>query len=165
MAYRPYFVVQDWRAPGRARYIDALAEHRPHMATVLDWERWAQLDDVLAWAEDAARHVQVIVIIPKVHGGIEKLPRTVGGVPVRLGYSVPTRYGGTTVPLHEFAGWPVHLLGGSPERQLALYDTLNVVSVDTNYTQKMAVQYGQYWTPARVTYPRVRHWPRLWRAA
>lgn len=159
VAYRPYFVDQDWRAPDRARYMAALAEHRPHMATVLDLERWSQLDEVLSWATEAAQHVQTVVIIPKAHGIIAELPRTIGSATVRLGYSVPTRYGGTTVPLHEFEGWPVHLLGGSPEKQMKLWRKLDVWSVDTNYTALMARRYGQYW--ARVNWPRVRYWPRV----
>jgi len=159
VAYRPYFVDQDWKQPDRAKYMAALAEYRPHMATVLDLERWSQLDEVLSWATEAAQHAQTVVIIPKAHGVIDKLPRAIGGATVRLGYSVPTRYGGTTVQLHEFEGWPVHLLGGSPEKQMRLWHKLDVWSVDTNYTASMAIRYGQYW--ARVDWPRVRHWPRV----
>jgi hypothetical protein len=160
IAYKPYFVDQNWKAPDRAAYMAKLAEYRPVMATVLDWERWSQLDEVLSWAEEAAQYVQTVIIIPKVHGGITELPRMIGGKRMRLGYSVPTRFGGTTVPVSEFAGWPVHLLGGSPEKQMALYKLMDIWSVDTNYTQKMAIQYGQYWTPVQ-TVGRVKHWPRL----
>jgi len=159
VGYRPYFADQEWRQPDRARYMAALAEHRPHMATVLDLEHWHQLDEVLSWAEEVAQIVRTVVIIPKAHGIISELPRKIGGARVRLGYSVPTKYGGTTVPLHEFEGWPVHLLGGSPEKQMKLWRKLDVWSVDTNYIAKMAIRYGQYW--ARVDWPRVRHWPRV----
>lgn len=102
------------------------------MATVLDWYRMEQLPDVLGWAEDIAPFVSVIVIIPKVPGEVHRLPRDVGGKQVRLGYSVPTTYGGTEVPLYEFAGWPVHLLGGDPARQMALARVLDVRSADGN---------------------------------
>lgn len=156
VAFRPYFADQDWRNPNRKAYMEALAEHYPLMATVLDLERWSQLDEVLSWAEEAARYTQTVVIIPKAHGIIADLPRTIGSARVRLGYSVPTRYAGTTVPFHEFEDWPVHLLGGSPERQLELAHVLDVWSVDTNYIQKMAF-YGQFWAP--VNYGRVRFYP------
>lgn len=146
LPFRPYFTDQEWRQPDRARYMDALAEHHPHMATVLDLERWQQLDEVLNWAEEAARYAQTVVIIPKAHHIIAELPRTVGGAQVRLGYSVPTRYAGTTVQLHEFEGWPVHLLGGSPEKQMALYRVLDVRSADTNMTNKQAMR-GMFWSP------------------
>lgn len=158
VGYRPYFADQDWTQPDRAKYMAALAEHRPHMATVLDLERHDQLGEVLSWAEEAARHVQTVIIIPKAHGVIDKLPRTIGGATVRLGYSVPTRYGGTTVPLHEFEGWPVHLLGGSPEKQMHLWRKLDVWSVDTNYTKRMA-QSGYFWSDVR--WSKIRYWPQL----
>ena len=38
-----YFADQDWKEPNRDKYMSALAQHRPHMATVLDWEREEQL--------------------------------------------------------------------------------------------------------------------------
>jgi len=128
------------------------------MATVLDLERHDQLDEVLSWATEAAQHVQTVIIIPKAHGVIAELPRTIGGATVRLGYSVPTRYGGTTVPLHEFEGWPVHLLGGSPEKQMKLWRKLDVWSADTNYTKRMA-QSGYFWSDVR--WSKIRYWPQL----
>lgn len=165
VAFRPYFVDQDWKAPDRAVYMARLAQYHPHMATVLDLERPDQLPEVLAWAEDAAQHVNVVVIIPKVRGIIARLPERIAGIPVRLGYSVPTRYGGTTVHISEFARWPhgVHLLGGDPTRQMELYRELpNVRSIDTNYHLKMSGG-GMYWAqrpmpPSVASNP---HWPTL----
>lgn len=133
-----HFVDQEWENPDKDRYMGELKEYLPPIATVLDWERPEQLGEVLGWAEDAARFVEVVVIIPKVIGGISQLPRMIGGRPVRLGYSVPTRFSGTPVPAWEFRGWPVHLLGGSPQRQARLYHYFNTVSVDGNMVSKMA---------------------------
>lgn len=147
--HRVWFADQDWKKPNRDRYIAALAQHKPHMATVLDWERQEQLPEVLAWAEDAARHVEVVLIIPKVFGGISQLPRTIGGKPVRLGYSVPTKFGGSELPAWEFAGWPVHLLGGSPHKQMLLTQYFDVRSADGNYAQMMAVKHNEYWQSGR----------------
>lgn len=146
--YHPvHFVDQDWRAPNRERYMAALAEHRPALATVLDWEREDQLDEVLSWAEEAARHVtEAVVIIPKVHSGIARLPREVGGKQVRLGYSVPTKFAGTEVMQFEFQGWPVHLLGGGPPAQMKLARYLDVQSADGNYTAKLALQFAKYYS-------------------
>ena len=144
--YHPvWFADQNWKKPNRARYMAALAQHRPHIATVLDWERQEQLPEVLAWAEDAARYVDVVLIIPKVFGGISQLPRSIGGKPVRLGYSVPTKFGGSELPVWEFAGWPVHLLGGSPHKQLALRQYLDVYSADGNYHNLKATKFCEFW--------------------
>jgi hypothetical protein len=166
--YHPlYFADQDWRNPDRAAYIAALAEHRPRLATVLDWEHDEQLDEVLGWAEDAAPHVEKVLIVPKVIGGIERLPRHIAGRPVVLAYSVPTKYAGTQVPVWEFAGWPVHLLGGSPHSQMQLWAQLTpiaeVVSVDGNMTSKMALQHCAFWVPGTAHYYRHinRWWPSL----
>lgn len=140
----PYFVDQDWRKPNRDKYMAALALHRPHMATVLDLERDEQLPEVLAWAEDAAAHVQVVVIIPKAQGIVAHLPRIIGGREVRLGYSVPTKYAGTELPVWDFAGWPVHLLGGTPQDQLRLARYLDVRSADGSAHQRAAM-FGTVW--------------------
>jgi len=142
--FPPHFADQDWKRPTRARYMAALAQHRPHMATVLDLERPDQLSEVLSWAEEAAQHVKTVLIVPKVAGIIADLPRRIGGADVRLGYSVPTRYGGTAVPVWEFAGWPVHLLGGTPHAQMELTHYLDVRSADGNSHQRAAM-FGKYW--------------------
>lgn len=162
----PYFADQDWRRPDRAVYMAALAHHRPHVATVLDWEREEQLTEVLDWAEEAAQHVkEKVLIIPKVTGAIGRLPRRIGGKDVVLGYSVPTTYGGTELLLGEFAGWPIHLLGGSPQAQMHIWYHLTpiaeVVSVDGNMTQKLANAHCQFWVPGTANYAHNRFWPTL----
>lgn len=81
-----------------------LAKHRPTMATVLDWERDDQRGEVLDWAAEAAQYIERVLIVPKVPSGIKTLPRRIGGAVIVLAYSVPTRYGGTFVPVWEFDG-------------------------------------------------------------
>ena len=147
--FPPEFVDQDWKRPDRAAYVAAVAQHRPRIATVLDWERDEQLPEVLAWAEDVAPFVERVIIIPKVIGGVPRLPRRIGGREVVLGYSVPTRYGGTELPLWEFAGWPVHLLGGSPHRQLHVAHYLEIISADGNYINRKATQFCEWWNGRR----------------
>lgn len=49
----------------------------------------------------------------------------------RLGYSVPTRYGGTPISPEHFIG-DVHLLGGRPDVQRRLADVMDVQSLDGN---------------------------------
>jgi len=117
------FADQDFKRPNRAAYMAALAHHRPQMATVLDLEQAAQCTTVLDWAAEAAHYVAQVIIIPKYPGAIQRLPRSIGPAEVVLGYSIPTRYGGAPpeLDLAEFAGFPVHLLGGSPHHQIAFY--------------------------------------------
>ena len=133
---------QNWKKPNRAAYMAAIGVHRPRMCTVLDLERPEQRADVLDWAEEAAQYVERVLIIPKYSGAIDDLPRTIGSAAVILAFSVPTKFGGTQVPLWEFAGWPIHLLGGSPHAQMKYSAYLNsiadVVSADGNMAQLQA---------------------------
>lgn len=141
------FADQEWKRPNRAAYMAALAQHRPQTASVLDWEYWEQRDEVLNWAEEAAQHVtEAVIIIPKVRGGIATLPRAIGGRAVYLGYSVPTSHGATTIGLREFAGWPLHILGGSPRQQMqaAQLHRGEVVQADGNMVNRAAGR-GTYW--------------------
>lgn len=140
-----WFADQDWKAPDLARYAAAVAAHRPEVCTVLDWEEESQLPEVLAWAEAVAPHVGRVVVIPKVPGEVHRVPAAVGGRPVVLGYSVPTRYGGTACGIWEFAGRPVHLLGGSPQEQLRLSKYLRVESADGNMPAQQARR-GRFWS-------------------
>lgn len=149
-----YFADQDWKLPNREAYVTAVAHHQPRMAVALDLEQPSQFDEVLSWTEDLAQHVDTVVLVPKYFGAIESLPRTVGGAEIRLGYSVPTRYGGTQVPIWEFADWPVHLLGGSPHKQAEIARYLDVRSVDGNLASKMALQKCCYYQPWRPRHPR-----------
>jgi len=92
--FRPDFVDQDWKNPNLERYMVALAQHRPRLATVLDLERWEQLARVIWWAVIAAQYVtEAIIIIPKITGVIEHLPTDINNIPIRLGFSWPTGHG------------------------------------------------------------------------
>jgi len=176
--FDPQFVDQDWKAPNLDRYVEAVSKYKPKLATVLDWERWSQLGEVIQWGYAIAPYVQeAIIIIPKVFtrtGWQDYIPRSIRGVDVRLGYSVSTGFGGTTVPLTNFLGWPIHLLGGSAMEQgrlsglhlngncLVKAPRLNVVSVDGNYHQKMATAYNQFCIPdGSARYAKNRFWPTL----
>ena len=160
------FADQDWKRPNRERYMRCLEQHRPDLATVLDLEREEQLTEVLSWAEEAAQYVgTAVLLIPKVPGGVSILPRRVGGKDVWLAYSVPTSYGGSPLGLWEFAGWPVHLLGGSPQRQHEVWQYLrgiaDVRSLDGNMAKKQAVSRCLYWTRKTTSHG---HWQPINRA-
>jgi len=167
--FQIYFGDQNWRSPNRSGYMRALSEHRPVMATVIDWTRDVDFLCVMDWAEEAAQFVQYVLVVPKIAGSISQLPRRVGGRDIVLAYSVPTRYGGTDVPVWEFSGWPVHLLGGSPRAQINAYFHLravnaDVISVDGNYAQKVATRYNQFFSYPPLDGAVNRWWPTLMEA-
>lgn len=160
--YAPvWFSDQNWKHPDRAAYMAALAVQRPHMATVLDWERDDQEAEVFSWAEEAAQFVDVVAIIPKVPGTIARIPRRINGASIVLAYSVPTKFAGTPVPMWEFQGRPVHLLGGTPQGQMNLARYLDVFSADGNMANKMAVRFCAYWENGTGRTEKSRWWTQL----
>lgn len=161
--FTPEFVDQDWENPNLDKYLNALSKHSPRMATVLDWERFEQFEEVMQWAEEVAPIVrECVMIIPKVPGTIKLIPKKISGKPVRLAYSVDSGYSGTPVLPCEFEDRPVHLLGGSPFKQIKLSREMNVVSLDGNYIQKMAIRYNQYFVPdGSANFAKNKHWPSL----
>jgi DNA modification methylase len=148
--FDPFFTDQNWKKPQFDQYVAAVQQYKPHYATVIDWERKGQETEVMQWAEAIAPYTQHIIIIPKTPGVIDRIPHTINGTSVVLGYSVPTTYGGTAIPPTDFAGWQVHLLGGSPKAQQRAYRKMQaakaeVVSVDGNIISKMAIKKCHYW--------------------
>ena len=145
-----FFADQNWKKPNRRKYMSALDRYRPQIATVMDWEQATQLGEVLEWAEEASQYVERIVIIPKVIGGITSIPQKIGGKEIILGFSVPTKYGGTPIPDWEYWGRPVHLLGGNPEKQMLYWKLLScqcdVVSCDGNYIAMLALRANRIWS-------------------
>lgn len=158
--FAPYFADQDFKRPRYTGYIRSLRKWKPYLASVLDIMELRRLDEYLMRAEEVSQFCEEVMLIPKVNGIIKQLPREINGKRVRLGYSVPTRFGGTTVPVSEFQDWPVHLLGGSPNKQFELSKEMNVVSCDGNYAQLMS-RYNQFFYPERYHPARNPIWPTL----
>jgi hypothetical protein len=144
--YRPLFPVAfadlNWQTPDLDRHAAFVAQHRPRLAVAPDVLTLDALDATLRYAEQLATHAEGIIVVPKVDGVLERLPRLPWLV---LGYSVPTRYGSVGSALDwDFHGWPVHLLGGSPQRQMHLSRYLRVTSADGNSHMK-AARWGSFW--------------------
>jgi hypothetical protein len=127
-----------WEKPDWPKHLGRVAELCPWLAIVPDTMRLDELDRTLWQAEEIARYATPLVV-PKCFGLIECLPRTLCGRSVVLGYSLPTAYGGTELPLWEYRDWPVHILGGNPRRQAECAAYLpHVVSADGNLTWRLA---------------------------
>lgn len=160
-----FFADQNWKKPNKENYILLLKKYKPTMATVLDLETESQLKIVMQWAEEVSQICESIVIIPKVPNMIERIPERINSKQIILGYSVPTKYSGTNVNIEEFKNRKVHLLGGSPHKQMQLWKEMckfcEVVSVDGNYMQKMAIYFNKFWTNGNAIYAKNRWLPRL----
>ena len=135
------FIDVDWKHYSFKKHLEAVKAIKPLMTVARDIERVIDLERTLDQANELCAHCKYVVIVPKHPALTERLnaelPRT-----FILGYSVPTRYGGTKIPPQAFKR-PVHLLGGRPEIQRKSADQMQVVSVDCNrFTLDAA--YGDY---------------------
>lgn len=135
------FIDIDWKNYDFPKHLEAVKATRPLLTVARDIEHLSQLTDVLRQAEVLARYAGRVVVVPK-DRRLVPLLRTIASNFV-LGFSVPTKYGQTSIPSRCFNGWPVHLLGGRPDTQRALASTLNVVSVDCNRFT-LDASYGDY---------------------
>lgn len=147
------FIDNEWHGYDHAEHVAAVAEFHPKYATTRDVMTKAQCDEsgvefltfaqIMEQAEEIAQHCDNVIVIPK-HDVIDKIPETIGGKRVVLGYSVPSSYGQTEILPERFKGRPVHLLGGPWSKQRALLTVLgeDCVSIDNNQILKIS-QYGQ----------------------
>lgn len=162
--FPPMFIDYDFKCK-KSKWIRHVADcrkYRPELAIIPDWMEYRRLGELVELrAVEIAPFVGEILIVPKVKGGIAELPRVIAGKRVRLAYSVATSFGATDVPLDEFGDWPVHLLGGSPQKQIEVAKRLNVISADGNYAQKLAVENNQYFHAGGLVGAKNRYWPQL----
>jgi hypothetical protein len=143
-----YFADQNWKKPNLDNYLRSIQKHKPHIATVIDIESEPLFDEAMRWAYAISNHVRQIIMIPKIESAIERIPYEINGSEIVLGYSVPTSHGGTPISIAQFVHRKVHLLGGSPHKQLKLAreNKLAINSIDNNYIWMKANKFGEYWT-------------------
>lgn len=121
----------DWKNYDFNAHLDAVKLVKPILTVARDIEDITELEDIIKQAYILNEYAKYVIIVPKdirLIGHINEL------IPEQfiLGYSVPTKYGGTKIPISEFRNRPVHLLGGRPNIQLELAKQLNVFSMDCN---------------------------------
>jgi hypothetical protein len=112
------------------------------MVTVArDIENLDHLERILDEARALLEFADDVILVPKDPRLAETLDEMIPSC-FLLGYSVPTRYGGTVLPLSAFQG-RVHLLGGRPDVQRTVARRVPVISIDCNrFTLDAA--YGDY---------------------
>jgi hypothetical protein len=124
------FLDIDWKQYDFAKHLAAARLTKPMMTVAQDVERAEQLDETIEQGYRLLQHADAVVIVPKDPRMAEDLEHLVPPC-FMLGYSVPTRYGGTALAPSAFKR-PVHLLGGRPDVQRALASRLAVASIDCN---------------------------------
>jgi len=124
------FLDIDWRNYQFGAHLKAVRVARPAMTVARDLVRARDLSRVLDEALQLSEYAGLVVVVPKA----PRLAERLDVIPDAfiLGFSVPTRYGATSLPTSAFRSRPVHLLGGRPDVQRRLGDDLHVVSMDCN---------------------------------
>ncbi|WP_417364268.1 DUF6610 family protein [Galbibacter sp.] len=124
------FIDIDFKNYDFDKHLDAVKATKPHLTVAQDVFHLDELDRTLEQAEQLNKHADKVIIVPKALGfeGIleSAIPRN-----YILGFSVPTKYGGTELNPKEFKR-PVHLLGGRPDTQRELGNLMNIYSFDCN---------------------------------
>ncbi len=149
-AHIPTFVDNDYERYVHSTHLADVKKVRPKYTTVRDIMtpeqckgagiKYFEFGQILDWAEELKQYAKEVILIPK-YDCLDQIPDK-----YMLGYSIPTSYGGTPLPIKRFEGRRVHLLGGSPNKQIAYWSQIpdSVVSLDNNYIHKMACR-GQMW--------------------
>lgn len=135
------FLDIDWKNYSFSRHLEAVQEYEPFLTMARDVESIEQLDSILSEADILFKHSKHVAIIPKDTRLNNRLTELIPEKFI-LGYSVPTKYGGTAVSLESFDR-KVHLLGGRPDIQRKLANLLDVMSFDCNRFT-LDAKYGYY---------------------
>src|SRR5262245_28472772 len=124
------FLDIEWRRYDFTRHLEAASVTRPLMTVARDIENKRDLKGILDQAFRLLEFCNYVVVVPKDPLLESKLCSSIPREFV-LGYSVPTRYGGTSLSPLAFKR-PVHLLGGRPDVQRTLAEVMPVLSLDAN---------------------------------
>jgi hypothetical protein len=135
------FLDIDWKNYNFTRHLAAAKDTRPLLTVARDIENRVQLRRVIEEAHELSRFCDRVVVVPKAPSLAAHFETLIPPQFV-LGFSVPTKYGGTAICPTRFRR-PVHLLGGRPDVQRRLADLMPVISFDCNrFTIDAA--YGDY---------------------
>lgn len=124
------FLDIDWRRYDFPRHLEVARLTRPIMTVARDIEDRGNLKRIVDQAYRLLEFATYVVLVPKDPLLESRLERSIPAE-FLLGFSVPTRYGGTTLSPAAFRR-PVHLLGGRPDMQRRLADLMPVFSIDSN---------------------------------
>jgi len=124
------FLDIDWADYSFQRHLEAAKLTRPLVTVARDLTTRRMLPRILDEAVELMKYSQRVLIVPKAHSLSADLENLIPAE-FDLGYSVPTRYGGTKIAPHFFRR-RVHLLGGRPDTQRRLAEHMEVVSIDCN---------------------------------
>ena len=137
------FLDINWKNYNFEKHLEAVKSTQPFVTVARDIINIDQLEIILEEAYELSKWAEKVIIVPK-DLRLEPLLPDVIPEDYILGYSVPTRYGGTKIKSKCFLGRKVHLLGGHPTQQRMIADKINVCSIDCNRLT-IDASYGDYY--------------------
>jgi len=123
------FLDIDWKNYDFKRHLEIASLTKPFLTVARDIEDQKSLRCIIDQAYRLGEHARRVILVPKdplLASKLDLLPEE-----FLLGYSVPSRYGTTTIAPEAFRR-PVHLLGGRPDVQRRLATKMPVFSIDAN---------------------------------
>ncbi len=137
----------EWETYSFERHLAAVKAVRPLITVARDLTSITDTPRLLAEIDLLRHYAKYVVVVPKTQrfASVRAHFKRRGNI---LGYSVPTGYGGTTVPMSHFANHDVHLLGGRPLAQFQLARKLCVMSFDCN-SITIDAAFGKYFDGKR----------------
>lgn len=135
-----HFLDNSFKKPDLSRYIRKLQKYQPALATLPDIEDEKSYNLYLRYYQEVlqlSNMTQYITIIKSFDYFFDA---------DYIGYSVPSRYANTTIPVSYFRQFnKIHLLGGTPHKQLEIIQELGgVTSIDQN-SFILAARFGKVW--------------------
>jgi hypothetical protein len=124
------FIDINWRHYDFSRHLEAVKSARPYMTIAKDVLVGDNLEEIIDQAYQLNEYANMVAIVPKDINIRHEMEDIIPAAFI-LGYSLPSRYGGTPIEPKCFKR-PVHLLGGTPARQIALASAMDVYSFDCN---------------------------------
>jgi hypothetical protein len=145
--YTVDFIDLHWEHPDFEKLLQKTKDHQPQYVIAGDYgdANHAAINDR---AEQLREYAQNVIVVPHSTGDMQYCPSW-----CIIGYSTPTDYGGTDIPLWQYqnAMQPIHVLGGTPHEQLQIIDYLglaHIQSVDSNSIHKAATIGAKFWQDA-----------------
>lgn len=142
---QPFFVDINWKNYEWEDYLNKLKHWKPVMAMVPDFLDITQKKDLYKKIRQLKElGIMKIMVCPKFNGAIQYIPSF-----CTIAVSIPSRYAGFLPDPKELENRKIHLLGGSPQKQVKYirdHPNLNILSVDGNAIAKNArwgVHYGE----------------------
>jgi hypothetical protein len=146
----PGFVDCDYKHYQHEHHLALTEWLRPKYATVRDIMTRQQCEaegidyvppeQILLWADDLSQYAQNVIVTPK-YDCLSEIPER-----YVLGYSAQSSFGATAMPIRQFAGRRIHLLGGNWRDQLGYLALMgeNIVSLHLNLAARGAM-FGTYY--------------------